>query len=187
MDLLPENITPWHLALTLTILILLYTITTLILTRLRPGLRKLPGPVLASISNLDRVYSCYAGHQMLYHVALHKKYGPLVRIGPNHVSFSDPSLIPLIYSVNTEFYKSDFYTMSDVKTSDGTIPSIFSVRDEGVHRTFKRKGAGAYAMSALRELEPMNDECSAIFMRKMAEREGQDVDLGTWVHVRNSS
>ena len=186
MEILTVNITPWQLLIASTIIFLFYLTMSYVLTRLRPGLRSLPGPFLASISNIPRVYTCYAGKQMLNHIALHRKYGPLVRIGPNHVSFSDSLLIPLIYNINSEFYKSDFYTMSDVKTPGGTIPSIFSVRDEGVHRVFKRKVAGAYAMSALRELEPMNDECSAIFMRKMGERVGEDVDLGTWVHVSSS-
>jgi hypothetical protein len=127
---------------------------------------------------------------MLHHLALHKQYGPYVRIGPNHVSFSDSSLIPQIYSITTKFRKSDFYTMFDIATPDGPMPTIFSVRDEGVHKSFKRPVAGAYALSALRELEPMNDECSTIFLEKMGkfadERDGV-VDLGVWVHVSDHS
>ena len=42
---------------------------------------------------------------MKYHLKLHEKYGSLVRIGPNHVSFSDASLIPQIYSISSKFHK----------------------------------------------------------------------------------
>lgn len=187
MDIFSANISPWQLLAAIVALVSFYLVISSVLTRYRPGLRSIPGPFLASISDLDRVLSCYNGHQMLYHLSLHKRYGPLVRIGPNHISFSDPSLIPHIYSITSKFYKSDFYTLFDIKTPEGPMPTIFSVRDEGVHKAFKKPVAGAYAMSALRELEPVNDECSEIFMRKMGERVGGVVDLGVWVHVRRLS
>jgi hypothetical protein len=40
---------------------------------------------------------------MNYHLKLHDKYGPLIRVGPKHVSFSDSSLIPKVYSISTKF------------------------------------------------------------------------------------
>jgi hypothetical protein len=180
-------ISPWQLLANISFLIIAYFLFSLITSKYRPGLRSLPGSSFASVSNIPRVWSCYKGHQMLYHLSLHKKYGSYVRIGPNHVSFSDCSLIPQVYSTNTKFQKSNFYSMFDIKTPAGPMPTIFSVRDEGVHRTFRRPVAGAYAMSALRELEPMNDECSAIFLEKMGRvADGQEkgiIDLGMWVHV----
>lgn len=74
-------------------------------TKYRRGLKDVPGPFLASISNIDRVWSCANGLQMNYHLKLHEWYGPLVRIGPNHVSFSDSSLINLVYDVKSRFFK----------------------------------------------------------------------------------
>ncbi|KAK3070210.1 hypothetical protein LTR53_010858 [Teratosphaeriaceae sp. CCFEE 6253] len=150
--------------------------------RFRPGLRSIPGPFLASISNLDRILSCVAGLQMNYHLWLHEQYGPLVRIGPKHVSFSDVSLIPQVYGISSKFVKSDFYSMFDIKAPGGTVPTVFSVRDEHRHKGIKRPIAGAYSMSTLKELEPMNDECSAILLRKLDGMVGQDIDLGKWVH-----
>ena len=73
--------------------------------------------------------------------------------------------------------------MFDIKAPSGQMPTIFSVRDEKVHKAFKRPVAGAYALSSLKELEPMNDDCSAIFLRKMEEKAGQDINLGQWLHV----
>ncbi|KAK0290911.1 hypothetical protein LTR35_001632 [Friedmanniomyces endolithicus] len=62
------------------------------------------------------------------------------------------------------------------------VPTVFSVRDENRHRGIKRPIAGAYSMSTMKELEPMNDACSAILLRKLDGMVGQDVDLGKWVH-----
>lgn len=62
-------------------------------------------------------------------------------------------------------------------------PTVFSVRDEYWHRDIKRPVAGAYALSTLKELEPMNDDCSVILMKKFDKYVGQNIDLGKWVHV----
>jgi cytochrome P450 len=150
----------------------------IILTRHWPGLRSIPGPFLASISDLDRIWSCLAGQQMNYHLKLHEKYGPLVRVGPKHVSFSDGSLIPTVYGINTRFWKSEFYDMFHL---DGTT-TTFSERDELVHRAKRRPVSAAYSMSTMKELEPMNDECSAILCDKLGGLVGQEIDLGDWLH-----
>ena len=73
--------------------------------------------------------------------------------------------------------------MFDIKAASGRMATVFSARDEGVHKRFKRSIAGAYTMSSLKDLEPMNDECSAIFLDKMEQYSGKDIDLGKWVHV----
>lgn len=73
--------------------------------RYRKGLYSIPGPFLASILPLDRVLTVAYGHQYLTHLNYHKKYGPRVRVGPYHVSFSDASVIPQIYGITTKFYK----------------------------------------------------------------------------------
>jgi cytochrome P450 len=72
--------------------------------------------------------------------------------------------------------------MFDIKTPAGVASTTFSVRDEAVHKAKKRPVANAFSMSTMRELEPMNDTCSEILTRKLKERIGQDVDLGTWLH-----
>ncbi len=73
--------------------------------------------------------------------------------------------------------------MFDINAASGRTPTVFSARDEGVHKRFKRSIAAAYTMSSLKELEPMNDDCSEIFLNKMDQYVGTDIDLGKWVHV----
>jgi hypothetical protein len=77
--------------------------------------------------------------------------------------------------------------MFDIKAPAGQTPTIFSVRDEGAHKAYKRPVAHAYSLTTLKELEPMNDECSAIFLRKLDGLVGKDIDLGKWVHVSTST
>ncbi|EGP91637.1 putative P450 monooxygenase [Zymoseptoria tritici IPO323] len=161
--------------------LLISSIGYLLHVKFRPGLRRIPGPWLASISSLDRLRSAASGQQMNYHLKLHEQYGPLVRIGPNHVSFAYADLIPDVYGVGTKFRKSDFYTLFDTPTTTGVAPNVFSVRDEVAHRDMRRPAANAYSMSSLRELEPMNDACSAVIVEKFNKYVDKEIDLGTWL------
>jgi hypothetical protein len=36
---------------------------------------------------------------------LHRKYGKVVRTGPNHVAIADPAMIPIIYGIKNNFLK----------------------------------------------------------------------------------
>lgn len=66
---------------------------------------KIPGPAIASFTDLWRLYHIGTGRIHLTHADLHRKYGPLVRIGPNVVSVGDPKAIPIIYGSTAGFQK----------------------------------------------------------------------------------
>jgi hypothetical protein len=66
-------------------------------------LKQIPGPFLASISDLWRVYYQNAGTFSAKQLA--KYGGPIVRVGPNTVLISDATAIPAIYTNHGEFEK----------------------------------------------------------------------------------
>jgi hypothetical protein len=68
-------------------------------------LRNIPGPALASWTSWWKLYDTYKGRPELTQRALHQKYGPEVRLAPNFVSLSDPSLIRTIYDQKGSFIK----------------------------------------------------------------------------------
>jgi hypothetical protein len=68
-------------------------------------LKSIPGPFLAKFTNLWRLLDTYNGRAELTQRTLHEKYGPAVRIGPNAVSLSDPSLLRTIYNIRGDFLK----------------------------------------------------------------------------------
>jgi len=82
-------------------------------------LRRIPGPLLASISNLPRLFWVVSRRAHLQHIALHKKYGKLVRMGPNMVSVADPAAIPIIYGFGQKFIK-------ESHCFSYTLPQLFS-------------------------------------------------------------
>jgi Cytochrome P450 len=158
-------------------------VLSILRVRLRRGLCQIPGPFLASISSLDRIRTAASGKQHDIHQRYHAKYGPMVRVGPNHISLSNCNLIPRIYNITTDFYKSDFYSLFDVCAANGEVtPTVFSVRNEAYHKALKRPVAAAYSTSTMRDFEPLVDSCIALLERKLAENQDQHTDLGRWVH-----
>lgn len=68
-------------------------------------LSHVPGPLFASFTDLYRACHQNVGNFTSFSLALHTKYGPIVRVGPNTVHISDATAIPAIYTNHGEFQK----------------------------------------------------------------------------------
>lgn len=73
--------------------------------RYQPWLRDIPGPFLASFTDLWRLLKLNDGRFELENQKLHDLQGDLVRIGPNCVSVGDPREIRQIYGISRLFQK----------------------------------------------------------------------------------
>lgn len=71
----------------------------------RHDLKAIPGPGIAKFTGLYRLNIVMEGTAPQKYRKLHQTYGPAVRVGPNHVSFSDPAVIPTIYGIGSKFLK----------------------------------------------------------------------------------
>ena len=69
------------------------------------AIRGIPGPKIAAFSNLWLLYQCRRGRRYLAVDDAHKRYGPLVRLQPDHVSVADPEAISVIYSLGGGWLK----------------------------------------------------------------------------------
>src|ERR1700761_7233913 len=68
-------------------------------------LRSVPGPWLASFTDLWRAYVQNRGQFDETLLRLHGKYGGVVRTGPNTVSVADGHAMPTIFTMHGEFKK----------------------------------------------------------------------------------
>ena len=68
-------------------------------------LAHIPGPFLAAFTDLWRARIQFFGPIVPTLHQLHEKYGPVVRIGPNTVSLSNPAHIPIVGSPRGGFAK----------------------------------------------------------------------------------
>ena len=95
--------------------------------RLFHPLRGFPGPLWAAQTDVWRAYHLCTKRLPHTLEALHTKHGPVVRIGPNDLSFSSVEAISPIYKSGRKVVKSSFY--------DGFTtfhPNLFGTRDESV-------------------------------------------------------
>jgi len=79
----------------------------LIFNRYGLGLRAIPGPFLASMTDFWRLFHSYSnkGHE---DYLLHQKYNsPVLRTGPKTVAVADPEAIRIIYGWKPVFRKVD--------------------------------------------------------------------------------
>lgn len=69
------------------------------------GLNKYPGPLLASLTDIWRFVDVWRRRPDITHIKLHRKYGDIVRLGPNTLSFGNPLALKEIYGLNKGFIK----------------------------------------------------------------------------------
>lgn len=150
----------------------------------RSDLRSIPGPVLAKITDLHRLWLVLTESAHEHHLHLHSRHGPLVRLGPNNISIGSPAAIPILYNTRTRFPKSSFYPVMGNVAHGKVVPTIFSTQDESVHELMKRPIAQVYAMGNLKTYESLVESTGSVFFDKLGKLadNGEVFDLGMWMH-----
>ncbi|KAI0973508.1 benzoate 4-monooxygenase cytochrome P450 [Xylaria arbuscula] len=154
--------------------------------RYRGGLNAIPGPLSASMSNIWKVLAVYHNDTHRRNVALHRKYGPVVRIGPNTISFSSAEALQTIHGSRQAYAKSDFYKPTSAQFEGAPLVNLFSARDINYHSSLKRRVGSLYTKTAAQSLEPKIDSCVSLFTQKIAAQISHDnpvrLNLSSWVH-----
>lgn len=75
------------------------------------GLNQYPGPFIASLTDLWRLFEVWGRRSEVTHRKLHAKHGDVVRLGPNILSFADPKALKTIYGLNKGFIKVRHYSL----------------------------------------------------------------------------
>ncbi|TQN64417.1 Cytochrome P450 monooxygenase, partial [Colletotrichum shisoi] len=155
-------------------------------TRYLSPLRRYPGPFLASTTRLWKVLSTASRKTHLHHIALHRRYGPVVRIAPNEVSIASPEAARTVLSAGKRFYKTAFYAVFPPPEN----PDIFTEVDEEAHARKKKVANVPYSMAAMQQLGPFIDDTIDLLAAKLAGfatkrvecKARGSVDLGAWLH-----
>ncbi|OBS16909.1 hypothetical protein FPOA_12545 [Fusarium poae] len=112
-----------------------------------------PGPPLAALTNLWKTYHLSALRLPYTLAHLHEKYGDVVRVGPNDVSFRTPDAVNTIYKSGRQLQKTGFY--------DGFTtfnPNLFGTQDEEIHAIRRRQMAHAFSLQSIKEMEHFIDK-----------------------------
>ncbi|KAF2455867.1 putative P450 monooxygenase [Lineolata rhizophorae] len=149
------------------------------------GLNKYPGPLLAAYTDWWRLFTVWSWRVEFTHIALHRKRGDIVRLGPNSLSFGNPQAIKQIYGLNKGFVKSEFYPVQQAMDKDGArLQSLFSTTWEDYHARYRRCVNGAFSMSSLVSYEPLMDSTMDYFLdrtQKLFADTGRTCDFTRWL------
>ncbi|KAK0625755.1 Cytochrome P450 monooxygenase mpaDE [Lasiodiplodia hormozganensis] len=148
------------------------------------GINHIPGPFLASFTDLWRLWIVWKRRPEVVHIRLHAQYGSLVRIGPNTVIVSDSQAAKQIYALNAGFIKSDFYPVQQTIAKGRPLLTMFSSTDEAFHAKLRRAVSNAYAMSSIVQYEPLVDSTAKAFLSELTRRyanRDEACDFGTWL------
>ncbi|GME36077.1 FAD binding domain protein [Neofusicoccum parvum] len=102
----------------------------------------------------------------------------------SHSVLGDPSWLALclvIYGIGSSYLKSDFYDSFDTPYDGKAMASMFSTRSPAEHKHLKTAVASKFSLTSLRNMEPLVDECSDIFLDAMRDLAGKPVNLGEWL------
>ncbi|KAF9043501.1 cytochrome P450 monooxygenase [Hymenopellis radicata] len=112
-------------------------------------IRSYPGPFLAKFSDLWLGWVSYHGHRSEVVHEMHRKYGPFVRLAPNHVSVAVPDALGVIYGHGNGAMKSPFYD-AFVSIQRG----LFNTRNRQDHTRKRKIISHIFSQKSVLEFEP---------------------------------
>ncbi|KAK8878792.1 cytochrome P450 [Apiospora arundinis] len=171
---------PW--VLTIAILGALGLIVQALLRRRSHPLRSIPGPWLNSISEIPAALALVKGDQHIYYQSLHEKYGPVVRVSPNELSFLNTDAREEIYGLRKgglNMEKSPIFLGAVGKVDGQTGVSLALNAD---HARQRRALGYLFTNSALLRFEPLMKLQVQKFIALMEEKtsQGESVDVSSW-------
>ncbi|ETN45556.1 uncharacterized protein HMPREF1541_09388 [Cyphellophora europaea CBS 101466] len=175
-DLLSQ---PRHLALGLLFVAAAYTISTLSYNLLLHPLRKFPGPPLAKISRLWARHGNLYGQKSERVHAAHLKYGPVVRVGPNELSFASPAAVREIYTSDVFVKEEVFYRAKRIFHEN----HMMSFRDPEAHRQRRKLLSRGFSQAAMLDFEAnISDKIETMLNQWAARCVDGSIDIYPWSH-----
>ncbi|KKY16998.1 putative cytochrome p450 [Phaeomoniella chlamydospora] len=168
----PTGAPTWNLAVIISTFVITYYSITSVQAYWR--LRHFKGPTLAAWSNLWYVRAVVSGKAHLYMADACRRYGPIVRVGPNTLITCDEELFRKINSVRSGYQKADYYKAFRF---DAERENILSETNNDRHLNMRKKVTAGYSGKENPNLEPDMDSVlwSTIILLKSYASKGADL------------
>lgn len=155
-------------------------ILTLVYRIARSPLRSTPGPIGTRFTNLWYFNRVRKAHFEQDNIQLHRQYGPVVRVGPNHYSISDPAVVKTVYGTGTKFTKAAWY--EGWKHPSPENWTLFPDRNVKRHGDTRKRFSSLYSMSSLVHYEAFVDDCADVLSQRLLEHAMQRkrLNMGHW-------
>ncbi|WQF79020.1 Putative cytochrome P450 [Colletotrichum destructivum] len=136
-------------------------------------LSRFPGPKLRACSNIFEIYSTITGNDNIDRPALHRKHGPIVRVGPRTLSFAGGDGVwKDIHGFNAtkaggivkeSLFYSKVFGFADVS-------NLITAREHANHARQRKVLARSFSNTALMEQQPIFSRWAEIFKVKLADK-----------------
>jgi hypothetical protein len=146
-------------------------------------LSKFPGPKIAAVSHLWYAYVMHRGVAPIEMSKLHKRYGPVVRVAPDELSFSSAAAVKEIYGYQKGGRPE---LVKDKKYHKFVSEPILINADREYHGILRKLLSHGFSESGLRAQEAVIQEHVSMLMLRLREHghEGQvAVDVTRWYNV----
>ncbi|KAL9111747.1 MAG: hypothetical protein Q9227_003806 [Pyrenula ochraceoflavens] len=117
-------------------------------------LKAFKGPWSARFSNIWLIKANSSGHASQKYWDLVKKYGPITRVGPNHLITSDDELLRRMSAVRSPYVRTDWYSAFKFSADR---ENVFSETDDVKHTEMRKKLVSAYSVRENPEIESTMD------------------------------
>lgn len=151
-----------------------YTVFNILYYIFLHPLRRFPGPLLSKITIFNSFYYKGRGETVDWLDSLHKKYGPIVRVGPNQLSFIQPEAWKDIYGHRTgvnagkpNFQKELVFYGRDQFAQPGDDACGIIRTDDINHARQRRLMANAFSDKSMKEQEPLLRKYVDILVSKL--------------------
>lgn len=119
-----------------------------------------PGPFWASITDFWGSQAFWSGQHPYILTELHEKYGPVVRFGPNRLSFISPDVVNTVFVKGFKTLpKTEFYDTFGGKR----YPNLFNDTDMSFHSHRRKHLIKLFSPQTVTKWEPILDEEIQIF------------------------
>lgn len=133
-------------------------------------LASFPGPLLDRATRVAFLYRLYRGRLVFDMLAMHERYGRVVRIAPDELAFADAQAWRDIYGHRTGATKG-LEEMSKLRRFyrlRGVVPSIIS-EDKENHAVLRRQMAHGFSDKSMRGQEPIIGSYVNLLIRRLRE------------------
>ena len=150
------------------------------------GLRRFKGPLLASFTNAWRaLYHCR--NTGIPFKDVHDRFGDIVRVGPNVLSFRDAQAIRDIYGPGKNWEKSDLYFVNAAVSKGHIAHTLFSSTNPTWHKNVRKAMNPFFTRTSVLTYESFVERTIEVFITEInnqfEDKQGTEgiIDFHEWL------
>lgn len=142
------------------------------------NLRRFPAPSIAGFTDLWALRYHWTNTRYKAVHDAHASLGPIVRIQPHHISFTDPRALKDIYGHGSAIMKSNYYD-----NVAGEYHDVANATDRADHTRKRRVMSHIFSHKQVLGMEETINLVLANFIKAMDQRIGQDIEIQYWFNL----